>query len=82
MNTALTYILNGWDDLLNYRNDGRYTIDNMLAFYQALLSIRRISLHFSSEEGVTVAMTYLTIMKQQRCIDLRFMIIWRMFFER
>ena len=31
MVTALNYMLNGWDELLNYRNDGRYTIDNLEA---------------------------------------------------
>lgn len=30
METALTYMLNGWDDLLKYRR-GDYTIDNMVA---------------------------------------------------
>jgi transposase len=29
---ALNYMMNGWDDLIQYRNDGRYTIDNMLAY--------------------------------------------------
>lgn len=28
MNTALTYMTNSWKDLLNYRHDGSYDIDN------------------------------------------------------
>lgn len=28
MNTALTYMTNGWKDLLNYRHDGSYGIDD------------------------------------------------------
>lgn len=31
MLTALNYIVNGWNELVRYREDGRYTIDNMLA---------------------------------------------------
>jgi len=35
MVTALNYMLNGWDELLNYRNDGRYTIDNVNVLFPA-----------------------------------------------
>ena len=31
METALTYMLNVWDDLLKYRHRGDYTVDNMVA---------------------------------------------------
>lgn len=31
MNKALNYMLNGWPELQNYRMDGHYTIDNMIA---------------------------------------------------
>ena len=72
MSTALTYMLNGWDDLLNYRNDGRYTIDNMLAerSIRPFTVNRKNSLHFSSEEGITVAMTYLTIIETAKMYGL------------
>ena len=30
MRKSLSYMINGWDEFQNYRNDGRYTIDNML----------------------------------------------------
>ena len=29
MRKALSYMINGWEELQNYRKDGRYTIDNM-----------------------------------------------------
>ena len=31
MNKALNYMLNGWAELQNYRMDGHYTIDKMIA---------------------------------------------------
>lgn len=30
INKVLNYMLNGWDELQNYRMDGHYTIDNMM----------------------------------------------------
>lgn len=78
MVTALNYMLNGWDELQTYRKDGRYTIDNLPAerairpftvskkrstFGRLLLKGRKNSLHYSSEEGVEMAMTYLTIIE-------------------
>lgn len=30
MRKSLSYMINGWEELQNYRKDGRYTIDNML----------------------------------------------------
>lgn len=31
MHKALVYVTSNWEDLVKYRNDGRFTIDNMLA---------------------------------------------------
>lgn len=31
MRRALVYVTSNWEDLIKYRNDGRFTIDNMLA---------------------------------------------------
>ena len=31
MRKALVYVTSNWKDLIKYRNDGRFTIDNMLA---------------------------------------------------
>ena len=50
METALTYMLNVWDDLLKYRHRGDYTVDNMVAerAIRPFTVSRKNSLHFSS----------------------------------
>lgn len=65
MGQALNYMLNGWDELQTYRKDGRYTIDNLPAerAIRPFTVSRKNSLHYSSEEGVEMAMTYLTIIE-------------------
>jgi len=65
MVTALNYMLNGWDELLNYRNDGRYTIDNLEAerTVRPITRVRKASLHYSSEEGLQMALDYMTIIE-------------------
>ena len=62
---ALNYMLNSWDDLQTYRKDGRYTIDNLPAerAIRPFTVSRKNSLHYSSEEGVEMAMIYLTIIE-------------------
>jgi hypothetical protein len=62
---ALNYMLNSWDELQTYRKDGRYTIDNLPAerAIRPFTVGRKNSLHYSSEEGVEMAMTYLTIIE-------------------
>ena len=62
---ALNYMLNSWDELLTYRKDGRYTIDNLPAerAIRPFTVGRKNSLHYSSEEGVEMAMIYLTIIE-------------------
>ena len=62
---ALNYMLNGWDKLLNYRKDGRFTIDNLPAerAIRPVTVARKNSLHYSSEEGLEVALTYMTIIE-------------------
>ena len=62
---ALNYMLNSWDELQTYRKDGRYTIDNLPAerAIRPFTVSRKNSLHYSSEEGVEMAMTYLTIIE-------------------
>ena len=72
---ALNYMLNSWDELQTYRKDGRYTIDNLpaerairpftVSRKRSTLSLcyAKNSLHYSSEEGVEMAMTYLTIIE-------------------
>jgi hypothetical protein len=62
---ALNYMLNSWDELQNYRKDGRYTIDNLPAerAIRPFTVSRKNSLHYSSEEGVEMAMVYLTVIE-------------------
>lgn len=62
---ALKYMLNGWDELLNYRKDGHYTIDNLPAerAIRPVTVARKNSLHYGSEEGLEVALTYMTIIE-------------------
>lgn len=65
MNKALHYMLNGWDELQSYRIDGHYTIDNMLAerVIRPFTVNRKNTLFYSSEQGVCVAATYLTVIE-------------------
>lgn len=68
MVTALNYMLNGWDELLNYRNDGRYTIDSLEAerTVRPITRARKASLHHSSEEGLQMALAYMTIIESAK----------------
>jgi hypothetical protein len=65
MKTALNYMCNGWADLCNYRNDGHYTIDNMVAerAIRPFTVKRKGSMFFSSEKGVKNAMIFHTIIE-------------------
>lgn len=65
MNTALAYVTNGRKDLLNYRHDGCYDIDNTEAErkIRPLTIGRKNTLFFGSEEGVEVATNYYTIIE-------------------
>lgn len=61
----VNYMLNGWDELLNYRKDGRYTIDNLEAerAVRPFTRIRKASLQHGSEEGLQMALAYMTIIE-------------------
>lgn len=50
---------NGWPELQNYRIDGRYTIDDIIAEHVIRLFTvnRKNSLFYSSEQGLDVAAT-------------------------
>ena len=69
---ALNYMLNGWNELLNYRNDGRYTIDNLPAerAIRPVTVARKNSLHYSSEEGLQVALTYMTVIETVKMLGM------------
>ena len=62
---SLSYMVNGWDELLNYRKDGRYTIDNMLVerAIRPFTVHRKNSLIYSSEEGVETALAFFTLIE-------------------
>lgn len=68
MEKALKYILNNWDGLLRYHNDGHYTIDNMPAerAIRPFTVNRNNTKFFSIEEGVKVAATLFTIVETAR----------------
>ena len=72
MLTALNYMVNGWDKLMRYREDGRYTIDNMLAerAIRPFVVSRKGSMFFSSEEGVQVDMIFHTIIEAAKMYGL------------
>jgi len=52
----------------NYRNDGRYTIDNLEAerTVRPITRARKSSLHHSSEEGLQMALAYMTIIESAK----------------
>lgn len=64
--------LNGWDDLIKYRKDGRYSIDNMPVerAIRPFTIHRKNSLFFSSEEGVETALTFFTLIETCKNIGL------------
>ena len=72
MERALNYLFNNWEDLIKYRHDGRYSIDNLAAerAVRPFTVSRKNSLHFSSEEGVSVAMIYHTLIETCKNIGL------------
>ena len=72
MRKALVYVSSNWDDLLKYRKDGHYTIDNMLV-ERAVRSFtvkRKNSLFFSSEDGIVSALKYHTLIETCKNVGL------------
>ena len=69
---ALNYMVNGWDELLRYREGGRYTIDNLTerAIRPFVVSCKG-SMFFSSEDGVQVAMIFTLSIETVRCMCLK-----------
>ena len=72
MRKALVYLTSNWDDLLKYRKDGRYTIDNMLAerAVRPFTVKRKNSLFFSSEDGIVSALKYHTLIETCKNVGL------------
>lgn len=72
MRKSLSYMINGWEELQNYRKDGRYTIDNMLVerAIRPFTVHRKNSLFFSSEEGVETALAFFTLIETCKNVGL------------
>lgn len=82
--TALRYLYNQWDGLMNYRNDGEYTIDNNTAERNIRPATveRKNSLSFASEDGIECSATYHTIVQTCRMMKVRVLKYFQYFFEK
>lgn len=69
MNNTFHYMLNGWGELQTYCMAGQYTIDNIIA-ERFDVNIKN-SLFYSSETGVGIAVTYLTVMETTKMNGLK-----------
>lgn len=60
---ALKYMINGWEDLIRYREDGNYDIDNLAAerAIRPFTVHRKNAVSFGSEDGVKEACVYFTL---------------------
>ena len=70
---VLVYVSSNWDDLLKYRQDGHYTINNMLAerAVRPFAVKRKNSLFFSSEDGIVSALKYHTFIETCKDVGLK-----------
>lgn len=71
MVAPLNYMLNDWEELLNYRKDGGFTIDNLPAerAIHTYTVKRKQSFHHSCEEGMKMALGYIAIMGTASLLD-------------
>ena len=60
---ALKYMINGWEDLIRYREDGNYDIDNLAAerAIRPFTVHRKNAVSYGSEDGVKEACVFLTL---------------------
>ena len=81
--TALRYLYNQWDGLMNYRNDGEYSIDNNIAERNVRPATieRKNSLSFASEDGIECSATYHTIVQTCRMMGVRVLKYFQSFFK-
>lgn len=72
MRKALVYVISNWKDLIKYRDDGRFTIDNVLAerAIRPFTVERKNSLFFSSEDGIESALKYHTLIETCKNVGL------------
>lgn len=71
---AMEYMKNGWEDLIKYRDDGRYTIDNLVAerAIRPFTGLRKNVQLFGSEDGVKETCLYLTLCETCKNLGVNF----------
>ncbi len=69
---AMVYMLNGWDNLVLYREDGEYAIDNNLAerSIRPLTNNRKNSLFYGSERGIEMAVWFHSLVETGKACGL------------
>jgi hypothetical protein len=82
--TALRYLHNQWDGLMNYRKDGEYSIDNNIAERNVRPACveRKNSLSFASVEGIECSATYHTIIQTCRMMGIEVLKYFQAFFRK
>ena len=60
---SMKYMINGWEYLIRYREDGNYDIDNLAAerAIRPFTVHRKNSVSFGSEDGVKEACVFFTL---------------------
>jgi hypothetical protein len=81
--TALRYLHNQWDGLMNYRKDGEYSIDNNIAERNVRPACveRKNSLSFASVEGIECSATYHTVIQTCRMMGIEVLKYMQVFFR-
>ena len=82
--TALRYLHNQWDGLMNYRKDGEYSIDKNIAERNVRPACveRKNSLSFASVEGIECSATYHTIIQTCRMMGIEVLKYFQAFFRK
>jgi hypothetical protein len=82
--TALRYLHNQWDGLMNYRKDGEYSIDNNIAERNVRPACveRKNSLSFASVEGIECSATYHTVIQTCRMMGIEVLKYMQAFFRK
>ena len=83
MEKALNYLDHFWKQIFNYRNDGRYSIDNSIAerCIRPLTRERSSSIHFASHRGAEVSAIFHTVFSTCRMVGVSALDYLKKFFE-
>lgn len=83
MEKALNYLAHFWKQIFNYRNDGRYSIDNSIAeqFIRPLTRERSNSIHFASHRGAEVSAIFHTVFSTCRMVGVSALDYLKKYFE-